>query len=158
MLQKTGDAGKRQPENPLTGFFDGHAVGEGLVIDRFGKIRNRLRVGMHGYWQEGGFILDEDFAYGDGTREKRRWTVRFGEDGSFVASAPDLGQPATGRILPGEVRMKYLFDVTIGGRRMRMRFDDRMYSLDGETLYQRARMSRFGIALADVVLVFRKTA
>ena len=156
MLQKTGHGGSNQPTNLLTEFFEGRCIGEGLVIDRLGRIRNRLHVEMQGYWKDGRFVLDEEFTYGDGTTELRLWKVAFGGDSTFDASCGDLAVPARGLVGDGEIRMDYRFAVTIAGRKHLMRFDDRMYRVGEETVLGRAKMKKFGIVLAEVFLVFRR--
>ena len=65
----------------LTTFLDGRTKAWGMFEDRFGRLRRRFEVDMHGRWQEGVFLLDERFVYDDGRVEQRTWLVKPLSDG-----------------------------------------------------------------------------
>lgn len=157
MLQKVDQSPHLTGSNLLTDFFSGKVEGTGMIIDRFGKIRQHVIVAMNGYWRGVSFCMDETFTYQDGKTEERRWIVTFTEGEEFVANSPDLDAPAIGCADQNTVEMSYKFPVPIASRPVRLNFDDRMYLLDENTLYERAVMKKFGIRVADIILVFRKT-
>jgi hypothetical protein len=153
MLQNTDTV---RPDNTLTRYFEGEANARGFIIDMFGRVRTRFCVRMKGYWAEKDFILDETFTYDDGKVEERLWRVRFSARGRFTATAAALARPARGRIVGDEVWMDYAYPVPVLGMTMKLRFDDRMYPLGNGALFERARLRKFGVTLAELILVFRK--
>ncbi len=44
----------------------------------------------------------------------------------------------------------------IGGRNIKVRFDDRMYRLDGDVVVNRAVVSKWGFRLGEVTLFFMR--
>ena len=143
--------------NPMTDFFSGHSTASGFVLDRRGKVRRTLEIQLEGFWSDEVFCLAEKFTYGDGEREERVWEVRFLGGDEFLAQCADLDKPARGQFHSGEIRMDYVFPVPVGGRKIDLRFDDRMYRISPDTLLGRARLSKFGLEVAEIFLVFRKT-
>ena len=142
--------------NLLTQFFEGECEAHGLIIDRFGKVRQRIHVIMRGYWEDQAFRLNETFTYQDGRIEQRFWRVELNCDGTFSAVSGDLKTPATGVADPNYVKMAYEFLVPIGSREFRLKFDDRMYRINDTVLYERAAMKKFGILVAEIILTFHK--
>jgi hypothetical protein len=152
--------GKRQFQgtlhNPMTDFFTGRSTASGFVLDRRGKVRRTLEIDLEGFWRDEVFCLAEQFTYGEGEREDRTWEVEFLEADRFLARCADLDKPAQGHFEAGEIRMDYVFPVPVGGRKIALRFDDRMYRISPDTLFGRARLSKFGLEVAEIFLVFRK--
>ena len=158
MLKTVNQSADYAKSNLLTRFFDGECEANGMIIDRFGKIRQTVQVTMHGYWAENAFKMDEVFTYQDGRVEERNWTVNFEDANNFLASTDDLDNPAIGTADANTVKMNYTFPVPIASRIYNLKFDDRMYYMNETTLYERATMNKFGIFLAEIVMVFHKKA
>ena len=156
MLQKLENQSKNHFPNLLTEFFDGLASGEGMIIDRFGKVRQKISVEMEGSWEGQTFRLDEQFRYHDGNSEQRNWSVLFQDPNHFTAACPELKKPAVGHCDDQEVRMNYTYPVPINGRTISLDFDDRMYRISHDTMLERAVMKKFGITFAEIILAFRK--
>ena len=136
----------------FTDFFDGDAIAWGVFLDRFGVVRQHLTVQLHGAWHGSTFQLDEVFQYGTGERETRQWLVRDTDRFSFTATCADCIGPITGRNGSDSVSMTYDYNLPIGGRRMPVSFDDRMYRLGPNRLFNRAAMNKFGVTLGHVTL------
>ena len=90
MLTKTNQSAANKHSNLLTQFFHGECEAQGLIIDRFGKVRQKIQVIMRGYWEDQFFKLDETFTYQDGRIEQRFWSVDFNDDGTFSVVSEDL--------------------------------------------------------------------
>jgi len=140
----------------FTDFFEGDCQAWGVFIDRFGIVRQRLSVQLHGAWHGALFHLDEVFAYGTGERETRRWVVQDGDDGSFRATCPDCIGPIIGEAASDSLRMTYNYIMPMGGRRVVMSFDDRMVRLSDSRVFNRAAMKKFGVTLGHVTLFIEK--
>ena len=156
MLKKINQSADFAKSSLLATFFNGEAEANGMIIDRFGRVRQKVHVIMNGYWANDKFKMDEVFTYEDGREELRSWSVEFTDENTFLASSDELKSPAIGFSNREIVKMEYTFPVPIASRMFRLKFDDRMYLLDENTLFEQAKMSKFGIHLAEIVLVFRK--
>ena len=148
----------RGPALSLERFFDGEVEAWGLVQDRFGKVRRQFRVTVVGEPTPQGCRLHETFRYDDGAREGRVWEVRALGDGRYEGTAHDVVGKAVGRAAGPALNWRYRLRLTIGGRRMTIAFDDWMLLQDERVMINRARLSKWGIFLGEVLLFFRKPA
>ena len=157
MLQKV-DTGTLKESNLLTNFFDGECRGTGVVIDRLGRVRDRISLAMTGRWENGIFTMDETFVHEDGRVEAREWKVVTNENNPlvFTAACPEMRVPAKGRATQNSVVMNYTYPVSISGRQFSLQFDDRMYLTSETTIFERAIMKKFGFNLADIYINFEK--
>ena len=69
-----------QPRLDVFAYFDGTVDAWGQFEDRSGKVVKRFQVLIRGTVKDDRLTLEEDFAYSDGTKERRVWTItRTGE-------------------------------------------------------------------------------
>ncbi|HJU49919.1 MAG TPA: DUF3833 domain-containing protein [Pseudogulbenkiania sp.] len=147
------------PKLDLREYFNGTVDAWGVFTDRSGKVVKRFTVVMRCNWKtidgvETG-VLDEDFSYSDGTRQKRVWTVRKMDD-RYVGTAADVVGEANGKAAGNALRWRYTLALPVDGRVWQVQFDDWMFLMNREVMINRAAMSKFGIHLGDVTLSFRK--
>lgn len=135
-------------------FFAGRTKAWGVFEDRFGRLRRRFVVSINGYWQDDAFILDEDFSYDDGTRERRTWRLKPDGDGGFRAHTEDCIGDAHGSISGPAAALRYVIRLRVGARHLKVRFDDRMYRVDRDVVVNRAVVSKWGLRLGDISLFF----
>ena len=147
--KKHGDAGF-----DLTAFFAGATRGWGIFEDRFGKLRRRFTVEMHGRWQGGVFVLDERFRYETGEEESRVWRLTPQVHGRFSATSDDCVGTLAGVATPDSVTMRYRFILKLESRPITVDFDDRIYRMGDTIAVNRATMSKWGIKLGEVSLFF----
>lgn len=140
----------------LTSFLEGHARAWGIFEDRFGRVRRRLRVDMHGRWENGVFVLDERFEYDGDAVENRRWTVVPQGEGRFTATCPECIGEATGTCDADSVRMSYRFRLQMQNRELVVAFDDRIYRMGDTIAVNRATMSKWGVKLGELSLFFQR--
>lgn len=152
------DFAKATPELVLEEFFNGRTVAYGLFEDRFGDLRRRFRVEIDGRMQDGDLILDERFIYDDGEQQQRIWTITPSRaaDGSrlYQGQAADVIGLADGSAAGPALNWSYDVGLAIGGRIWEVRFDDWIYQMDENVALNRARVSKWGIELGTVTLVF----
>ena len=150
------------PELVLEEFFPGRTVAYGIFEDRFGDLRRRFRVEIDGRMQDGDLILDERFIYDDGEQQQRIWTITPSRaaDGSrlYQGRAADVIGLADGSAAGPALNWSYEVGLAIGGRIWEVRFDDWIYQLDENVALNRARVSKWGIELGTVTLVFLRGA
>lgn len=148
------DAPRVDPPFDLTRFFDGHTRAWGLFEDRFGRVRRRFSVDMHGRWDAGNFVLEEAFVYDTGEQEHRQWCITpRGGDGFTAKSADCIGE-ASGRSTRDGVHMRYRFRLKTEVREIDVTFDDRIYPVDATVAINRATVRKWGIRLGEVSLFF----
>ena len=140
----------------FTNFFHGHTKGWGVFDDRFGRLRRRFEVEMHGSWQQDMFVLDEHLKYGDGGVEQRTWRVKSMPEGRFEATCPECIGTAQGECLSDTIRMSYAFRLRLPTRVLAVTFDDRIYRMSSRTAVNRATMRKWGIRLGELALFFEK--
>jgi hypothetical protein len=137
-------------------YFDGPVHAEGLVEDRFGKVRRKFSVVIEGRRTQDGCILEETFAFDDGERSERTWTVtRRGEDG-YEGRANDVIGMARGQIQGPELRWAYRLRLPIGKRTWAIDFDDRMFLRDGGMMLNIAEMRKWGITIGRITIAFQR--
>jgi hypothetical protein len=143
----------------LTEFLAGRTRAWGVFEDRFGRLRRRFDVDMHGRWEGETFVLDEQFTYDTGETEARTWRVKVASDGRFTATCPDCIGEARGTCTDDVIRMRYRFRLKLGAREIAVDFDDRLYRMGPTLAVNRARMSKWGVELGALSLFFtRETA
>jgi hypothetical protein len=57
-------------------YFNGTLDAWGVFTDRSGKVVKRFTVVMNCSWQGNDGVLDEDFTYSDGTKQRRIWRLK----------------------------------------------------------------------------------
>lgn len=140
----------------LTTFLEGRTTAWGIFEDRFGQLRRRFTVEMHGTWHGDAFHLDETFVYGTGEREMRTWIVMPRGAGQFTATCADCVGGAVGICDDDSIRMRYRFRLRLSGHDVIVAFDDRIYRMGDDIAVNRAVMSKWGIKLGALSLFFRR--
>ena len=141
----------------LEDYFLGHTKAWGIFRDRFGRLRKQFTVAIEGDWDGETLTLTEDFAYDDGKAERRIWHIRKAGPDTYRGSADSVVGAATGNVHDGAVNWRYRFALPVGGKSVTVAFDDWLYPQGDGILLNRADVSKFGIRLGEVTLVFRKT-
>ena len=150
---------ERQPSFKLENFFRGEAVAFGIFEDRFGNLRRQFRVVLNGNISDGRLILDEDFLYEDGEKAKRVWTIENvdpDESGliRYRGYADDVEGTAKGMIAGNGLNWVYDVELNMAGTRVKVRFDDWIYLVNEDVAINRAYVSKFGIEIGSVTIVF----
>lgn len=157
---RPGDYAAEQPSLDLKAWFDGDIVAHGLFTDRSGKVVKRFTVLMRCRWSGDEGVLDEDFTYSDGTRQRRIWRIRQLADANgerrYVGAADDIVGQAEGRAAGNALNWRYTLLLPVDGRSIEVQFDDWMVLVDEHVLLNKAVMSKFGVRLGEVTLSFRK--
>jgi hypothetical protein len=151
------DFADNQPALRLEQYFLGHTRAWGIFEDRFGNLRRSFQVDIKGYLDNGELVLEEDFLYNDGERDRRVWRIISGEDGSYRGSADDVVGEATGRVAGNALHWQYQMNLAVADSHYRVKFNDWMFLLPGDVLVNKADISKWGIRLGTVSLFFSKT-
>jgi hypothetical protein len=165
------DYAAEKPVLDMRQYFNGTLDAYGIFTDRSGKVVKRFTVVMKCQWtgkpgEEVG-VLDEDFTYSDGTKDRRIWTLKRsaggGVDGAvdsqavrYTGTAGDVLGEAIGEEKGNAFRWAYTLKLPVDGKTIEVQFDDWMYLMSDKVMLNKAVMSKFGFKLGEVTLSFIK--
>ncbi len=150
------DYASQTPVLDLRRYFNGPLTAHGLFTDRAGRVQRRFVVKLLGRWQGDEGVLEEDFLYSDGKTERRVWRLKHLGNGRYSGRADDVVGEAQGEAAGNALRWSYTRRLPVDGTVYEVQFDDWMYLMDERLMLNKARMSKFGIFLGEVTLVFDK--
>jgi hypothetical protein len=152
------DYAQEKPALDLRSYFNGTVDAWGVFTDRQGKVVKRFTVEMLCTWQGEQGVLDESFAYSDGTSEKRIWRLTHLGEGRYQGTAGDVVGTASGQTRGNTFRWGYTLALPVNGTVLNVSMDDWMYLMNERVMLNKARMSKWGIHLGDVTLSFTRRA
>ena len=150
---------ERRPTLALEQFFEGESVAYGIFEDRFGNLRRQFRVNLQGTVTGNRLVLDEQFLYEDGEKAQRVWTIDkldTGDDGTvrYEGQASDVEGRANGRVSGNGLNWRYDVVLKMDGRELEVHFDDWIYRQSDDVAINRAYVSKFGVEIGSVTIVF----
>jgi hypothetical protein len=149
---------KEKPVLDLRQYFNGTLDAYGQFADRSGQVVRRFTVLMKCSWNGNQGVLDEDFTYSDGKKERRVWRLTRLADGSYEGRADDVVGIATGKESGNAFYWTYTLALPVDGKVYDVQFEDWMYLIDEKVMLNKAVMSKFGVRLGEVTLAFVKRA
>ena len=148
----------KTPNLDLFNFFKGETIAYGIFEDRFGNLRRQFRVNLKGTIKDNKLILDEKFLYDDGEFDTRIWTIKKDfltkDNIKYTGSAKDIEGFAKGKATGNTLNWSYEIYLKIKGKNLKVRFNDWIYQQDDNVAINRAYVSKFGIEIGSVTLVF----
>jgi hypothetical protein len=101
-------------------------------------------------------VLDEDFTYSDGKKERRVWRLTRLDGGRYSGTADDVVGTAHGQAAGNAFQWAYTLRLPVDSKVYEVQFDDWMWLVDERVMINKAVMSKFGIRLGEVTLAFSK--
>ena len=150
------DYAAEKPVLDMRQYFNGTLDAYGVFTDRSGKVVKRFTVVMTCHWQGDTGVLDEDFTYSDGIKDRRIWTLRRSPDGTYSGTAADVSGEATGEEKGNAFNWGYTLKLPVDGKVIDVQFDDWMYLMSDKVMLNKAVMRKFGFKLGEVTLSFIK--
>ena len=154
------DYAAEKPVLALEQYFNGNLVAHGIFTDRSGKVVRRFTVLMKCSWTGDDGVLDEDFSYSDGKKERRVWRLKKlrgpGNEGRYTGTADDVVGTAQGQASGNAFQWAYTLRLPVDGSVYEVQFDDWMFLMDERVMLNKAVMSKFGFKLGEVTLAFTK--
>ena len=139
-------------------FFAGETIAYGIFEDRFGNLKRQFRVNINGKIDNQILTLDEDFLYDDGEQAKRIWKIEKKIDNNqkiiYEGQADDVEGKASGSISGNALNWSYDIYLNIKGSDIKVHFNDWIYKQSEDLAINRAYVSKFGINIGSVTLVF----
>lgn len=145
------------PKLDLFNFFEGNTIAYGIFEDRFGNLKRQFRVNISGTVVDETLTLDEDFLYDDGEKAKRIWKIKKISTPNIVSyegEAEDIEGKATGSISGNALNWSYDIYLNIKGSNIKVHFNDWIYKQSENLAINRAYVSKFGVNIGSVTLVF----
>lgn len=145
------------PKFDLYQYFLGATTGWGIVLNRDGRLTRQFVVTINGQVDSGGsLILVEDFAWSDGEKSQRIWRISKEGEHTYAGSAGDVVGNAQGIGYGNVLNWEYVLAVESDGSTWNIDFDDWMFLQADSVLINKTTMSKFGINVGEVIIVFRK--
>jgi hypothetical protein len=155
---KPEDFAGREPRLLIEQYFDGRTKAWGIFQNRFGQLRRQFEVDIEGTWDGETLTLVEDFLYDDGETEQRVWHITKGSEHAYEGRAEGVIGVAEGLAYGNALNWSYQFALKVGEGTWNVAFDDWLFLQSDGVLINRAELSKFGVKLGEVTLVFRKLA
>lgn len=146
----------QQPALNLERFFSQPVKAWGMFQKRSGEVAKRFEVNIVSRREGNNLILDEQFLYSDGTRQRRVWVLTPEGDGRWSGRAGDVVGVAKGQVAGNTFHWRYRLNLPVDDSTYEMSMDDWMYLMDEDTLINRTSMSKLGVEVGQVTLFFRR--
>ena len=153
---KPADYADERPVLDLREYFNGDIDAYGIFTDRSGQVVRRFVVTIKASWEGEKGVLEEDFVYSDGEKQRRVWTLIHQGDGKYIGTADDVVGEASGQVAGNAFQWSYVLRLPVGDRTYDVSFNDWMYLMSDKVMLNKATMSKFGIRLGEVTLSFHK--
>jgi hypothetical protein len=145
------------PAFTLEGFFQGRTVGTGAFTAQIAGVNRPLTVVTRGRWDGRTLTLREDFFFKDGEKDVKTWRFTRIAPGRYEGTREDVIGKADVRQVGNTVQLTYTADVRAkDGSVTRLDFADTIAPLDGRRVLNEAVVSKFGVPIGKVSLIFAR--
>jgi hypothetical protein len=153
---RPADYANEAPRLDLRSYFNGPLSAHGIFTDRAGKVVRRFTVRMNASWTANQGVLEEDFTYSDGKKERRVWRLTDLGNGRYSGRADDVVDEAVGQASGNALNWRYTLALPVAGSVWHVQFDDWLFLVDEHVMLNKAVMSKLGFTLGEVTLAFSK--
>ena len=151
---KPTDFKDQKPRLIIEEYLSGNVKAWGILQNRSGKVTRQFSADLNGNWDGKQLILDERFVWNDGEIQKRQWKINKIDNHNYEGTAGDVVGTAKGYSYGPA--FKYVLLVPVKGREMKITFDDWIFMQDERVAINRATMTKFGIKVAELTVMFVK--
>ena len=153
---KPEDFKDQKPRLIIEEYLTGNIKAWGILQNRSGKVTRQFSAILNGKWDGKELILDETFNWNDGEVQKRQWKINKIDEHHYEGTAGDVVGKAKGFSYGPAFKFEYVLLVPVKGKEMKITFDDWIFMQDEKVAINRAKMTKFGIRVADLTVVFVK--
>ena len=146
----------KEPRLIIEEYLSGNVKAWGVLQNRSGKVTRQFSANLNGKWDGEKLILDEKFNWDDGEIQDRQWQIKKIDDHNYEGTAGDVIGIAKGYSYGPAFKFEYVLLVPVKGREMKITFDDWIFLQNEKVAINRAKMTKFGIKVADLTVVFVK--
>ena len=153
---KPEDFKDQKPRLIIEEYLTGNIKAWGILQNRSGKVTRQFSAILNGKWDGKELILDETFNWDDGEIQKRQWKINKIDEHHYEGTAGDVVGKAKGFSYGPAFKFEYVLLVPVKGKEMKITFDDWIFMQDEKVAINRATMSKFGIKVAELTVMFVK--
>ena len=153
---KPEDFKDTSPTIKIEKYFEGQVKAWGLLQDRKGKVTRQFKAYMFGKFENNVLILEEEFYWTDGEKQKRVWNIEKIDEHNYIGTAADVVGKAKGFSYGSVFKFEYDLMVPIKGKNIKISFDDWIFKQDEEVAINRATLSKFGFKVGELTVFFKK--
>ena len=153
---KPTDFKDQKPRLIIEEYLSGNVKAWGILQNRSGKVIRQFSADLNGNWDGKQLILDEKFVWNDGEIQNRQWKINKIDNHNYEGTAGDVVGIAKGYSYGPAFKFEYVLLVPVKGREMKITFDDWIFLQDDRVAINKAKMTKFGIRVADLTVVFVK--
>ena len=146
----------QKPRLIIEDYLSGNVKAWGLLQNRSGKVTRQFKADLNGKWDGSKLILDELFYWNDGEKQTRKWTIKKIDDHNYQGTASDVVGIAKGFSYGPAFKFEYVLLVPVKGKNIKISFDDWIFMQDEKVAINRATMTKFGIKVAELTVMFVK--
>ncbi len=146
----------KQPRLIIEKYLSGEVKAWGILQNRSGKVTRQFSAILNGKWDGNQLILDEEFNWDDGEIQNRQWKINKIDDHNYEGTAGDVVGKAKGYSYGPAFKFEYVLLVPVKGKEIKITFDDWIFMQDEKVAINRAKMTKFGIKVAELTVVFVK--
>ena len=153
---KPTDFKDQKPRLIIEDYLSGNVKAWGILQDRSGKVTRQFSADLNGKWDGKQLILDEEFNWSDGEVQKRQWQITKLDEHNYEGTAGDVVGKAKGYSYGPAFKFEYVLLVPLKGKNVKITFDDWIFMQDERVAINRATMTKFGIKVAELTVMFVK--
>ena len=140
----------------IEGYLSGNVKAWGILQNRSGKVTRQFSATLTGKWDGKQLILDEKFNWDDGEVQDRQWQITKIDEHHYEGTAGDVVGKAKGFSYGPAFKFEYVLLVPVKGKELKITFDDWIFMQDEKVAINRAKMTKFGIKVAELTVFFVK--
>ena len=153
---KPQDFKDQKPRLIIEEYLSGNVKAWGILQNRSGKVTRQFSADLKGRWDGKQLILDEKFNWSDGEIQNRQWKINKIDEHNYEGIAGDVVGKAKGYSYGPTFKFEYVLLVPVKGREIKITFDDWIFMQDDRVAINRATMTKFGIKVAELTVMFFK--
>ncbi len=150
------DFKNQKPRLIIENYLSGDVKAWGVLQNRSGKVTRQFKADLNGEWDGSKLILNEVFNWSDGEKQTRQWTIKKIDEHNYIGSASDVVGTAKGYSYGPAFKFEYVLLVPVKGKNIKITFDDWIFMQDERVAINRATMTKFGIKVAELTVMFVK--
>jgi len=153
---KPEDFKGKEPRLIIEEYLSGNVKAWGVLQNRSGKVTRQFSATLNGKWDGSQLILDEKFNWDNGEIQDRQWKINKIDEHNYEGTAGDVVGTAKGYSYGPAFKFEYVLLVPVKGKEMKITFDDWIFMQDERVAINRATMTKFGIKVAELTVMFVK--
>ena len=153
---KPEDFKNKEPRLIIEEYLSGNVKAWGVLQNRSGKVTRQFNADLNGTWDGKQLILKEKFNWDDGEVQDREWTINKIDEHNYEGTAGDVVGKARGYSYGPAFKFEYVLLVPVKGKNIKITFDDWIFMQDERVAINRAKMTKFGIKVAELTVMFVK--